>query len=156
MRFQRGNFGDKKVQENTKSESESKAEVLAAYVVANQCTVADAAEACGMSPHTAYKYSATPEFRKAKITRLIEHADAISADSIDAEREAVAALRGLLASPREDIVVSAAKGLLGQSGRAITLLERQLATANAADRAAKYDAIGDLLDGLLGSRENDN
>ncbi len=131
-------------------------ELLASTVVSESLTIAQAAERLGMPESSAYKLSSEPAYRKSKLARLIERADAIADDAIAGEREAVAALRKLLRSTDENIIATAAKGLLAHAGRASVLLEKQLATANAADRAAKLDVVSDLLDGLLGSHKKTN
>ncbi len=140
---------DNKMQTDAKKEAKKKAELLAAYVVSHNCTVADAAGPCGMATDTAYKHSRSPAYRTAKLERLTDRADAIASDAIAFEAEALATLRDCMASPRDDVRVAASKGILSHAARAASILEKQLAAAERRERVAAYDAVSSILEGLL-------
>lgn len=133
-------------------EGDPRIEPLAAIVAAG-ATITEAADQLGLSESVGYKLSATPAFRKSKLSRLVERADAIAETAIASERAALDALNRLLNSDDDTVVVSAAKGILSHASRASTILEKQLDRANAEDREAKYQPLFDILDCLAGNQQ---
>ncbi|QDT04354.1 hypothetical protein K227x_27450 [Rubripirellula lacrimiformis] len=112
--------------ENAKKDRQSEADLLAATVLSERCSIGTASETLGWSESKGYKLSCTPAYRKAFATRVTELADANVQSVVHAERLAIDTLVGLLVNADPNVAASAAKGILGHHARAAASIDRQL------------------------------